>query len=161
MKYLLIVSLVLLLCGATLAYAAEPPPIDIEPLPQNTYAPGEYSFGPFNVPAQYKLAYANLTSDLWNNPAGRVEWIIELSQDGGATWGDAPMVAGGTSTATLLCPLTAAWTRIPPCDGPGAPFSFRGIAGSMPQPENNNRRIRGTVFVIGAPVPTSVTAGLR
>ena len=108
--------------------------------PLGTYGPGSVSFGPVAVArgvSSIKLAFDR--TNLLDATAS-ISFSVEFSFDGGATWSGADPaipyrgVAATASGGTIL-------------DGDGVTILESSISIAVPQPNNSQRRARGTLSV--------------
>lgn len=119
-------------------------------LPLKNYQNGDYALGPANVPDWVTFIGVELTRcttatpTIWPNQSTQFEAVMELSMDGGATWGPAGRVTaiGGIYVNKLgvEAPVTAFGAGIAPGVG---------------------RLIRGTASIAGGPLRTEVSVVLN
>jgi hypothetical protein len=156
MKRLVFLLLSTLMMTAMVYGAA---PIEVTILPYAEYSEGVYETPAVNVPTGYTLGYIKINREEWLDPATRITWSIELSQDSGANW--QTIVSAGSDGGLRLCPSSPVWRFNSCCAGPGAPLTCSLVGTSLLQADNPNRQVRGTVTVIGGPVTTIVSAGAQ
>jgi hypothetical protein len=131
---------------SSVAWAGQPGEIT-EVLPEATYSVGAYGPFVYNVPPAYNVGYLRMSRAPWTNALSRISWTIDISYDSGATW--TPLVAGSAPGGAAIDPST------------GLPYVYSEIGAPLPQPENPNRRMRGSFTVSGASVTTEVTARME
>lgn len=113
------------------------------------YQNGDYALGPADVPDWVKFIGVELircttaTPTIWPNQSTQFEAVMELSMDGGATWGLAGRVTGVggifVNKLGIEAPVTAFGAGIAPGVG---------------------RLIRGTASITGGPLRTQVSVVL-
>lgn len=135
----------LLVCALAVGAAQAVTPIETTVLSESSYSVGEYTFTAVNVPTGYTVGYVKISRASWA-AGSRIDWNIQLSQDGGSTW--AVIAAGGAPGGVSIDPHT------------GLPRPYSLISAPLAQPENSNRKIRGTVTVSGDSATVTVYAGL-
>lgn len=64
-------------------------------IPSATRAPGAYTFGPFDVPADTQDLAVSCSMDLHSDPASEVSWQLFVSYDGSDPLGKTGQFGGG------------------------------------------------------------------
>lgn len=106
------------------------------------YQPGEYTFPASNIPLGISQATLSLNRTDWTNPASKVNFKFERSQDNGVTW----LPAGS---------FTAEGGVLIGRDGQVATASSATF--DFPEPANQTRKVRGTLTVSGVAFKTDGT----
>lgn len=118
-------------------------------LPLSNYANGSYGLGPASVPDWVKSIGVELTRctsatpTVWPNQSTQFEAVVEVSMDGGASWGPAGRVTAVGGIYTNKNGVQATVTAFSATLTPGA-----------------GRLIRGTASIVGGPLRTEVSVVL-
>ena len=108
--------------------------------PSISRAVGTYLLPSSNVPNGISSAVLSFDRSLWTNPAGKMEMQLEISFDNGTSW-------------QILGAFTAEGGVV--LDMLGNVATKTSIKIGVPQPQNNNRKVRGTLIISGAAFTTS------
>jgi hypothetical protein len=122
-----------------------PVAIDTTLFSEASYAVGVYPFSAIAIPTEYTQASLKVARSAWLNPLSKLKFTMEISFDNGVSW---PQSFSATAQGGVAL-----------VNGLPAPFSF--IGAPLPQPENPDREIRGSIEVIAEPATVIVTAGIR
>ena len=113
----------------------------ITALPNQTYPAGTRTFGPVAIPTGLTVVTVAI-SRASLSPTVRLDWALELSQDGGTTW--LPWGGAGTVGGDVINPST------------GLPLTDSSFAVFLPNPANPLRRARGSL-TLSEPTRLSLT----
>jgi hypothetical protein len=121
-------------------------------LSNKKWQPGTYNYGPVAIPLG--VEYVKLTVDVTDmlDPANRVTFDAEVSQDGGGVWRrERAVFAGGPIAA--INPDGSPLTRSPPY------ISYHEF--HVPNPQNQSRMARVALIIEGAAVKLGSTIETR
>lgn len=115
-------------------------------IPTATYPPDTYPFGPLNVQNGAFSFVIVFDKTAWTDPAVTLAVTMEISLDNGQTWNPHP---DGD-------PFPVSYTDAGGgTDKFGNPLLVSTLSSSLPAPQNNQRRLRGTAIVAGGSLTTS------
>jgi hypothetical protein len=124
-------------------------------VPVRNYAVGTHSFGPVNVPDGLTTAVISVTRAEWTSPAVTLSMRIELSLDDGATWSPEPEGQEVFPWTPFPATFTARGGVLQDLDG--SPLPTSSITLQLPEPSNQDRRVRAVATVAGGTLRTSMS----
>jgi hypothetical protein len=122
---------------------------------RRNYAVGTHPVAPTPVPAGVARTEILIDRADWLNAAVTMNFRLELSLDAGATWSPDP--SGQEAFPWAPFPITFSGRGgAMPMPG-GGTLANSTVSFDVPQPDNPNRQVRGSMVVEGATLRTTIT----